>query len=121
MMHRQCLTRLAALASMKADVDLAALAAVAARKKKIEGLRTEVEVGLAQEADVVRRRGALVGFRVLEGHMVFANNMLDRLGAEVTRLEAERLQRRDLAATSFGRASVLSDLSAAIGKGLTAP
>ena len=120
MTNRQRLTRLAALASMKADVDLAALAAVAARKRNIEGMRAEVETGLAQEADAVLQGGELGGFRTLEGHMVFANGMLDRLCAEAARLEEERVQRRNLATVSFGRASVLGDLCAAMGKKHTA-
>ena len=111
-MDRLRMGRLAALVAMKADIDLAALAAIVSEKQKIDALRIEVETGLAMATVAVVDSGEMAGFQLLEGHMTFANSALSRLDETAARLEGDRLKCRELAARSYGRARVLADLCA---------
>lgn len=115
-MDRHEARQLANIAAMKRDADLARLAGAAARLARAGQMRTDIEAGLRRETLAASDSGDPAGLGRLEGHVRFMQRTLDRLAAEIGRLQAERDDLRGLAARSFGRASVLDELAAGLAR-----
>lgn len=129
-MSRQAkdLERLAKLARLVSDRDLAELAAVAAARQGAEARRSGLIAGLAEaRAGVVAGvgdgaeggprtpepagAGALDGFAALDRHTVAVMRGLARTEEEIARLTDVWLARRQVAARSFGRVLALAELA----------
>lgn len=110
MTDRQRLRRLADLAAMLREADLARLSQADGRLRLAERQRDAIEAGMAAEARRVAEAADMTGLRQFDDHSLFVRQKLDRLGAQIATLERARMKQRDIAARSFGRASVLATI-----------
>ncbi|MBS0565473.1 MAG: hypothetical protein JSR87_13700 [Proteobacteria bacterium] len=105
------LARMAEIAAMKRDADLAQLAGAAAQLSRAEAMRSGIEADLRRAAAAAAAEADLAGLAALDGHDRFMRQVLDRLAEEIGRLDARKEEARRLAAASFGRAAVLKALA----------
>ena len=92
------------------DADLARLAGVSVRLNAAVRSRDELEAALAQEIAAATTQPDMQLLRMLDAHVVLAEQARSGLEAEITRIECEKEGLRQASAKSFGRAEVLAQL-----------
>lgn len=110
-MRQDRLRALAKLCAAKKDADLAQLSGITARLTAAKNAREALECALAKEIGFAAGSADVPLMRVLDAHVLLAEQSRSAIEHSITRLSAEREGVLDLCRSSFGRASVLADLS----------